>query len=233
MINEIKKLAKEKGFTIYEKPYYLNIWGFRANSQVPNSFDDEFHVFMNIGTERLTKWAYWVFKCTTDPGTFWLKNPMNPQGTAILNPGQYVGVYQLGLHLNKYKALVQTGGKVTVTRDYNRNAILDFNNGKTATGYFGINIHRANRTGESFTVDKHSAGCQVFKNADDFDFFIKLCELHRSFHGNKFTYTLVDKRMEHRESLKMIAIGGVLVGLIVGGFFLVNHEETAPKTLDS
>jgi len=225
MIAEIKKLAQEKGFTIYEKPYYLNIWGFRANTQVPNSFDDEFHVFMNIGTEQKPKWAYWVFKSTTDPGTYWLKNPMNPQGTAILSPGQYVNAYQIGLHRNKYYALVQTGGKVTVIRDYNRNAILDFGNGKLATGYFGINIHRANRTGTSYTVDQHSAGCQVFKNADDFDFFMKLCEIHRHFHGNRFTYTLVDKRIEYRKSLTNKTIAGVLIGLVVGGYFLIISEE--------
>lgn len=231
MIKEVKKLAKEKGFVVYDKPYYLNIWGFRANSQTPNSFDDEIHVFTNIGTIRRPKWAYWVFKCTTDPGTYWLKNPMNPQGTAILNPGQYVDAYQLGLHRGKYRALVQCKA-VSVTRDYNRNAVLDFNNGRIAKGLFGINIHRASQVGTTFVVDKYSAGCQVFKNVKDFDFFIKLCELHRNYHGNKFTYTLVDKRMEHRENLKLIAIGGVLIGLVVGGFFLVSNDETAPKVLD-
>ena len=55
MIKEVKKLAKEKGFVVYDKPYYLNIWGFRANSQTPNSFDDEIHVFTNIGTIRRPK----------------------------------------------------------------------------------------------------------------------------------------------------------------------------------
>jgi hypothetical protein len=31
---------------------------------------------------------------------------------------------------------------ITVLRDYDRNAILDFWNGKPETGMFGINIHR-------------------------------------------------------------------------------------------
>lgn len=227
MINEIKKLAEEKGFIIYDKPYFLNIWGFRANNQIPNSFDDEFHVFMNVGTVKKPKWAYWVFKCTTDPGTFWLKNPMNPQGTAILNPGQYVNAYQIGKHLGKYTALVQSGGVVSVTRDYNRDAILDFNNGRIAKGSFGINIHRANKEGTTYTVDKHSAGCQVFKNENDFEFFMKLCFIHKYYNGNHFTYTLVDKRMEHRESLKKTTIYGVLIALFVGGYFLIDDEQAA------
>jgi hypothetical protein len=229
MIQEIKKLAAKKGFVIYEEPYKLNIWGFRSKTTVPNAFDDEIHVFTNIAKSGPPTWAYLVFKCTTDPGTYWLRNPMNVQGTAILNPGQYVNVYQLGLHRGKYKALVQTGGKVSVTRDYDRDAVLDFNNGRVVVGHYGINIHRANKVGTTYTVDKYSAGCQVFKNASDFDFFIKLCELHRSVHGNRFTYTLVDERMEERKSLKTLAIGGVLLVLAFGGYFLIGPD---PKVSD-
>lgn len=225
MISEVTALAKRKGYVIYDKPYQLNIWGFRSKNTTPNAFDDEIHVFTNISKEGKPVWAYMVFKCTTDPGTYWLRNPVNPQGTAILNPGQYENAYQLGLHQGKYKALVQTGAKVSVTRDYDRDAVLDFNNGKTATGFFGINIHRANKIGTTFTVDKHSAGCQVFKNEGDFDFFMKLCELHRSLHGNRFTYTLVDERMEERKNLKTLAIGMALVVLAFGGFFLIDGEE--------
>lgn len=225
MIQEIKKIADRKGYIIYEKPYQLNIWGFRSKNTTPNAFDDEIHVFTNIATEGKPKWAYFVFKCTTDPGTYWLRNPMNPQGTAILNPGQYVNTYKLGLHRGVYKALIQTGGKVSVTRDYNRDAILDFNNGRVASGYFGINIHRANKIGTTYVIDRYSAGCQVFKNAGDFDFFLKLCELHRSVHGNSFTYTLVDERMEERKNLKTLAIGMALVALVFGGVFLIDGEE--------
>lgn len=224
MIKEVKQLAKQKGFIINEKPMQLNIWGFRANTTTPNSFDDEMHVFTNISLTKRKKWAYYVFKCTTDPGTFWLKNPMNAQGTAILNAGQYIDSHAIGLHRGKYKALVQIG-LVSVTRDYNRDSVLDFNNGKVQKGRFGINIHRASKTGETFHVDKYSAGCQVFKNGKDFAFFMQLCELHKQHHGNKFTYTLVDKRMEHRSKLKAVAIGGALIGLLIGGYFLITTEK--------
>jgi hypothetical protein len=225
MIQEISKLAQKKGYVIYEEPYRLNIWGFRANSQTPNAFDDEMHVFTNIAQTGRPKWLYMVFKCTTDPGTFWLKNPMNAQGTAILNPSQYIDTYQIGLHRGKYKALIQTGGKVNVTRDYDRDAVLDFNNGKVGSGFFGINIHRASQIGSTLVVDKYSAGCQVFKSASDFDFFMKLCEVHRSFHGNKFTYTLVDERMESRQELKTIAISGILIALLLGGCYLIATDN--------
>lgn len=225
MIKRLKKIAKEKGFTIYTEPFKLNIWGFRANTQVPNVFDDEMHVFTNISQTKIAKWAYLVFKITTDPGTYWLKNPMNSQGTAILKAGQYLDAYKIDKHRNKYYALCQRLKKVTVIRDYDRDAVLDFNNGKEATGMFGINIHRALKTGSTYLVNKFSAGCQVFKNAQDFDFFMKLCEVHKKIHGNKFTYTLVDKRMESRQKLKTITIGSILITLALGGYFFVTHKN--------
>ena len=224
MIKRIKTIAQEKGHVIYTEPYRLNIWGFRANTEKPNVFDDELHVFTNISQTKIAKWAYLVFKITTDPGTYWLKNPMNPKGTAILKAGQYRDAYRIDKHRNKYYALCQRLAKVTVIRDYDRDAVLDFNNGKEQTGMFGINIHRARKTGSTYSVDRHSAGCQVFKNAQDFDFFMKLCEVHRKLHGNKFTYTLIDKRMEFRRTLKKITISSVLISLLLGGFYLVSND---------
>jgi hypothetical protein len=44
---------------------------------------------------------------TTDPGTFWLRNLMNPQGTAIVKQGQYIGSHGIGMHRGKYLALTQ------------------------------------------------------------------------------------------------------------------------------
>jgi hypothetical protein len=225
MIKKVKQLAKDKGYVIYDKPYQLNIWGFRANTEKPNSFDDELHVFTNVAKTGKPNWAYLVFKITTDPGTYWLKNPMNPQGTAILKAGQYKDVYKIAKHRGKYYALCQRNGKVTVIRDYNRDAVLDFYNGREETGMFGINLHRARKVGGTYVIDRYSAGCQVFKNANDFNFFMKMCEVHRKLYGNLFTYTLIDKRMEFRAKLKRITISSVLVGLLLGGYYFISNEE--------
>lgn len=224
LIRKIKQLAVDNGYIIYTAPYKLNIWGFRANSEKPNVFDDELHVFTNISKTNIPKWAYLIFKITTDPGTFWLKNPMAAQGTAILKAGQYRNTYRIDKHLGKYYALCQREGKVTVIRDYNRDSILDFYNGREETGMFGINIHRAKKVGTTYTINRHSAGCQVFQNVKDFDFFMQLCEVHRKKYGNLFTYTLIDKRMEFRKNLKRITIGSALVGLLLGGYYLVSND---------
>lgn len=224
MIRQIKSIAKSNGHVVFDEPYKLNIWGFRSNTETPNVFDDELHVFTNISQTLIPKWAYLVFKITTDPGTYWLNNPISPKGTAILKAGQYRDAYKIDRHRNKYYALCQRLRKVTVIRDYDRDAILDFNNGREESGMFGINIHRAKQNGTTYSVDRFSAGCQVFKNAKDFDFFMKMCEVHRKLHGNKFTYTLVDKRTEFRNKLKKITIGSVLISLLLGGYYLVSND---------
>ena len=198
MLSSIQATLNERGYKTFVRPFELNIVGIRANSTVPNSFDDTINVFFK---NPQGVWVFLSYKATTDPGTYWLKNPMNPQGTAILKEGQYLGSHQIGLHRGKYTALVQRRN-VTVMRDYDRNAVLDFLNGKPDTGLFGINIHHASSSGTTKTVDLHSAGCQVFANINDFNSFMKLCEVHKKLYGNDFSYTLIDQRAVDRNSKK-------------------------------
>jgi len=212
MLAAIVNTLRFKTFQIYSRPYELNVVGIRANSTIANRFDDEIHVFFKNSTG---KWVHYIFPATTDPGTYWLKSPMHPQGTAILEQGQYKNAYQIGLHRGKYYALVQRK-PVSVLRDYDRNALLDFQNGRPDTGMFGINVHRASINGTTKSVDIHSAGCQVFANIQHFTLFMQLCENHRKLYGNSFTYTLVDKRAIAREQNRNLAIAATAVGASVG-----------------
>lgn len=198
MLAMIQATLAQKGFSVFSRPFELNITGIRSNSTKPNSFDDTINVFYKTNEG---KWVYHQFQATTDPGTFWLENPLNANGTAILKHGQYTGSHMIGLHRGKYLALVQRR-PITVLRDYDRNATLDFMNGKEDTGMFGINIHRAAVNGTTKVVDKYSAGCQVFANANDFNLFMQLCMRHRQLYGNQFTYTLIDERALIRETKK-------------------------------
>jgi len=211
MLQRIKAILKRRGFAIHTRPFELNIVGLRSKNTSSNKFDDEIHVFYKTGKRN---WNYHLFKATTDPGTFWLKNPSYPEGTAILKEGLYY--YKIGMHQNKYKALVQAK-PVTVMRDYDRNAILDFKNGKLFTGWFGINIHHALAKGKTFLIDKFSAGCQVFQSAGDFEQFMALCERHRSLYGNLFTYALIDFRAVQRITLKRIAMAASFISTLIFG----------------
>ncbi len=189
MLAAIINALRFKTYETYIRPFELNIIGIRNESTVPNRFDDEIHIFFKNNSKL---WIHYIFPATTDPGTYWLKNPMNLQGTAILSQGQYKNAYQVGLHRGKYYALVQRKA-VTILRDYDRNAILDFRNGRPETGMFGVNIHHASVNGTTKTVDNYSAGCQVFANINDFNLFMQLCENHKQLYGNSFTYTLIDR----------------------------------------
>jgi len=170
------------------KNYNLNIVGLRNNSTESNRFDDELWVFWKYEN----RWSLKKFKITTDPGLSWLQAPGRKEGTAILKEGQYKDSHQLGKHRGQYEALVQAS-PVTVIRDFNRDNKLDFSSGKTQTGIFGINIHRANEKVESQLVNKWSAGCQVFANPNEFEEFMKLCKLRKAEWGDRFTYTLLKK----------------------------------------
>src|SRR5437762_973971 len=124
MLAAITTLLREKTYETYSRPYELNIIGIRNQSTVPNHFDDEIHVFFKNNSKQ---WIHYIFLATTDPGTYWLKNPMSPQGTAILAQGQYKEAYQIGLHREKYYALVQRK-PVTFLRNYDCKEILDLTN---------------------------------------------------------------------------------------------------------
>lgn len=197
-MNTIPKALQAKGYSLFLRPYELNIVGVRADSTKSNSFDDAIYAFFLNSEGKLIQHRY---AATTDPGTYWLRNPMNPQGTAILKEGQYRNCYALGMHRGKYLALVQVR-PVTVMRDYDRDAVLDFLNGREETGLFGINVHRALDSGTTKIVEHHSAGCQVFASATEFIQFLSFCERHRALYGNQFTYTLIDERAVNREAKK-------------------------------
>lgn len=206
---------KKKGYKVFTRPYELNIVGRRSPSTIPNQFDDWLFVFWK---DENQKWVGKKYPITTDPGTYWLNNPMNPKGTAILKEGQYVDAYERGLHKGQYSALVQRKPVVAI-RDYDRNNILDWSNGKEDKGMHGINIHRSKKVGTKTFIDRDSAGCQVFANGEDFEEFMRLVDKHADLY-KKFTYTLIDLRSQQKFALKVLAIsvGVIAVGALVATY---------------
>lgn len=156
----------------------FHIVGIRSDANNPDKFDDLIGL---VEKDNLV-----LFSGTTNPGTHWLKNLLNPKGAALLKPNQYLNTYQLGLHQGKYLALCQRK-PVTVYRDANKNGIAE-ETAVTDTGLFGINIHRANPSAVSSIIDKWSAGCQVLNDPIDFNFLIKRCKESGL---KEFTYTLL------------------------------------------
>ena len=178
----MKKYTVEELKAQFQKHNYewlpFHFVGIRSTANLPNQFDDLFGVVMGDKVE-------W-FTCTTNPGTHWLKNLLNPKGAALLKANQYVDTWSIGMHQGKYKAFCQVK-PVEVFRDKD----LDDKAEETATidkGLFGINIHRANEKFTSKLIDKWSAGCQVLNNPAD---FAKVLFAAESTKQKFFTYTLL------------------------------------------
>ena len=195
---QIQSTVESKGYKYFtddnNKGYDVNIVGIRndyTGRAVTNRFDDKITISYKIDNE----WQYYEFDCTTDPGDDWVENILNEKGVAILKPGQYRGSHKLRLHQGKYLALGQKK-EVTVYRDRNKDNVYDFDESKTDTGIFGINIHRATKhAGKKSTyVDKWSAGCQVIASNDDWHCFLDICQTAREIHGNSFSYTLLESK---------------------------------------
>ena len=198
-------IAKNKRYEIFTRPYELNIWGIRSKNTKAGKFDDRIVCFWQ---DEGRLWHIRKYIATTDPGTYYLENPMpaaQELGTAILKQGQYLNTWQGGFNSRfgfRAYELVQIK-PVTILRDYDRNAILDFFNGKETTGLYGINIHVGTTPGNrSEEVGKWSAGCQVFADWQEFQEFTQLCLRHAERYGNIFSYTLIDKRAENRAKLR-------------------------------
>ena len=178
--DNIQHLYAKNGFRFYDKgDYNINIFGIRRQLNT-NEFDDLIGVAYKNQYDCVE-----IFRGTTDPGRYYLRNSMNKKGTAILVEGQYK--YKLGLHRGK-DALVQKGA-VKVFRDNNADSIHDKK--FIDTGFFGINIHRAGK--DSKQVDKWSAGCQVFAVESQFLRFLKIIKYSEKIYGNSFTYSLFEQ----------------------------------------
>jgi hypothetical protein len=178
-IEQLRATMAAKKYAFFENgEYNINIIGIRnsaTGSKVTNAFDDKLVVAYKLDGVWIVK----EYPITTDNGG----------GTARLVCNQYRGSHAIGLHQGKYEALRQVA-PVTVYRDFTKDGI--YQTDKTETGVFGINIHKAGV--DSTRVDDWSHGCQVFKRVADFNEFMLLAKKAATFHGNRFTYTLIESK---------------------------------------
>ena len=186
---QIAAAVKAKGYVYFAgaKDYDVNIVGVRNSApgqKVTNLFDDKLTISYRVDGQ----WHYHEWDATTEPGKKGVMQFHNAKGVARLVPNQYRGVYAVSMHQGKYQAVCQRLGDVTVWRDGDRD--MTFAQGKTDTGMFGINIHKAGTV--SNFVENWSEGCQVFKKVKDFNEFMVIANRAKDIHGNHFTYTLIE-----------------------------------------
>lgn len=185
---EIKKLTIKEGYVWFTGPMNLNIFGLRNADRVVNLFNDIIGIAYTDadGREQCKFWHG-----STKPGLFYLGDKlMNGKGTFILMPGFYKACWQLGLHKQQYRALVQRGtGIFKGWRDANKNGILDYT-GKIWTDVAGLNLHTTSYKTNQEKVGAWSAGCQIIQNAVDFEECMNIVEQSAKLYGSVFSYKL-------------------------------------------
>lgn len=193
-LRDVRQVMKKKGYKFFEKDvadysddYNLNIIGIRFDDSASNKFDDTLMFLYKVKNEM----KLYACAATTDPGWYYMENPMNKEGCAIIAPGQYPKVWALGKHRGLYDALVQVG-EFTIYRDNNKDHKLDKVKKQKITGA-GLNLHCASQVGTSKQIDRWSAGCQVVASNTDYIFAMNIIKAARQKYGNMFTYTLLEK----------------------------------------
>jgi len=163
------------------------------NADTPNHFNDR-RMVIQIGANGVPK-IIGNWQGTTEPGRPYTVNPMNSKGAARVAFGQYCA-WQVGSHgrSRPHEALVQTGGPVTVYRDFNKDFRREGD--KLDTGYFGINQHHGYDLPAN-NVSTASAGCLVGRKIAEHREFMRIIKQDRRYQANSryvFYSTLIDAR---------------------------------------
>ena len=142
------------GFTVHEDGQ-PNVIAARGPGRIAGNFDDILHVVRKVEGE----WVELMFSCTADPGRYYMINPMNQRGCAIVQQGQWK--FRLGNRSARkggYRCLVQAE-PISVWRDANLDDNIDQE--FIEDGWYGIQLHRASERGSTGEVGRWSAGCIV------------------------------------------------------------------------
>ena len=188
-IKQVRAVLATKNHKFFDgkKPYDLNIIGIRSISKVANLFNETLAVIYKdeFGDQHID-----YFRYTTKPGIHYLKNPLHPDGCAILQEGQHLGAMKMRKHRGVYNALCQAI-PLPFFRDGNKDSIHDFT-GKIFLKNVGLNIHQESPSRVSKVIGKYSAGCGVIQAR--FEYFMFLIKQGIKHWGNKFTYTLINEK---------------------------------------
>ncbi len=149
------------------------------NSDTPNQFNDRRIVIeIEDGVPKIVN--HW--QATTEPGSRYTYNPMNPGGAARIKFGQYKA-WSVGIHGNSepHEALIQVA-PITVHRDFNKD--FQRTGDKLDTGIFLVNQHYGYDAPVN-DIKNASAGCLVGRRRDGHREFMAIIKQDRRYQANK------------------------------------------------
>ena len=157
-----EQLYHQTGKSLWKGDFNVSIVGIRTprlNNKVSDKFQDIIYFTWTEELNGSESRLWYELTATTLAGRRMHNKPINSKGTAQLKCGFHPSLWKRGKHKGK-NALIQIGNEVTVLRDNDGDLEHNFD-GEEHTGYFGINLHTANKAGTSTVVGGWSAGCQV------------------------------------------------------------------------
>ena len=194
LASRILQYMDGKGYKIFEGPQEYNIVYVEGMDTDGSLNSDAFNVFNDIrlvvevvhGQPKIVG-GPWI--ATTEPSRIYTHQPMNPKGAARIAFDQYAA-WQVGDHKG-HEALVQTGGKVTVCRDLDKNG---FRTGdKLDSDFHGINQHHGYNNPKE-NIGRASAGCLVGRSIKEHEQFMSIIKQDRRYQKNRnfvFTTTVI------------------------------------------
>jgi hypothetical protein len=196
LIRSAYKKFKFDFFTRDNKPYNLNLWGIRSIDLETDKYNDLIgYTYFHEG-----KVFHEMFTATTDPGLYYLKNPLHPKGAALLvHNRQYKKVYTVGMHqpnsASGHMALRQIA-PMDYWRDDNRDGYRNIEEGQIYTQIAFTNLH-SRKAGQPMlqAIGRTSAGCQVIASPNRFHGeFMPIMRMAELTWGRGISYTLFFER---------------------------------------
>jgi hypothetical protein len=189
---DIEKALKNSDFLLFTRPYSVNLGGIRSADNRSGMFNDQLYAFYYTDSGNIEGV---IVNGTTDAGTYYRNNPLNKEGTAILqHDKQYRGCYQLqdpeldsSLRGHKGRKAFRQIKNMDYWRDNNFDNVLDFT-GPTHNEIAYTNHHYMGVAGNY--VGKWSAGCQgTPESHQNLIYSIADKQIEKGL-GDKFSYTL-------------------------------------------
>lgn len=201
-INTVIEVLKGKGYPVFDgRDFDLTLFGIRTNIGGPTGQSRQYDTFddhIGVLWREQGKMQMLLVDGTTDPGLYYLQHPINADGTAIMVPDHYPGLWQKGPHGRGRVDAFRQKGEVAVYRDRDRDNYLDMGGHISVQRgtRFWINLHPATYRvgGRARSIGQWSAGCQVIQDWKDWSRFVRLRdEQIRRTGVDSFSYSLVTR----------------------------------------
>ena len=185
---KLEEVFEKKKYKFFTSPLSVNIFAIRCETGT-----DEFDDIIGIAYyDSFGDFSLHTFKGTTEPGRFYLNNPLREEGCAIMVENQYLGVYEVGPHGRTGYEACRQAKNIKVYRDNNGNNQHDLDPSTIQEGIFYTNIHHG---WDAAKVGKNSAGCIVIQSKQQFtNIFMPLVKQSAKLCGKRFSFTLLNKK---------------------------------------